>query len=234
VCICGRPNVGKSSLLNALLGEQRVIVTPVPGTTRDVIEESINLNGLPVALWDTAGIRVAEDDVEKLGVELSMRYVDKADAAVVVLDGSAAMTDDDRQCLRWTAGKKRLIVINKNDLPQVLDLGGGDRRIANAEVIYVSAMSGKGLKHLRDSLRDLLLDMAIAPPVVLTNLRHRAALVAGDQALSEAVNSVENGDAAEFVAVSLQAARERLEEITGKITNDDILERVFSQFCIGK
>lgn len=234
VCICGRPNVGKSSLLNALLGEQRVIVTPVPGTTRDVIEESINLNGLAVVLWDTAGIRVAEDDVEKLGVELSMRYVDRADAAVVVLDGSAEMTDDDRQCLRSTESKKRLVVINKSDLPQVLDVGEHDRRIADVGVIRVSAMTGKGLKDLRNSLRDLLLDTAVAPPVVLTNLRHHAALIAGDQALSEAVNSVESGDAAEFVAVSLQAARERLEEITGKITNDDILEQVFRQFCIGK
>ena len=102
VCICGRPNVGKSSLLNALLGEQRVIVTPIPGTTRDIIEEAINLDGLPVVLWDTAGIRTTEDQVEQLGVELSLKHVEEADAAIVVLDGSAKITEEDLRCLRLT------------------------------------------------------------------------------------------------------------------------------------
>ncbi len=234
VCISGRPNVGKSSLLNALLGEARVIVTPVPGTTRDVIEEAVNLNGLPVVLWDTAGIRVAEDQVEQLGVELSLRHVDKADAVIVVLDGSCELTDDDLRCLQSTESKKRLIVINKDDLPQSLDDVELQRRISPARIIRVSAMKGDGVQPLRDSLRELLLDNQVEPGVVLTNLRHRSALVAGEECLREAVDSLGSGVAAEFVAVNLQAARERFEEIIGKVTNDDILERIFSNFCIGK
>jgi tRNA modification GTPase len=230
VCICGRPNVGKSSLLNALLGEQRVIVTPVPGTTRDVIEEGLNLNGLPVVLWDTAGIRVTEDQVEKLGVELSLKHLDEADAALVVLDGSSRMIEDDLRCLALTESKKRLVVINKNDLPQALDPGG----IAAGEVIRVSATGGSGLSELKKSLRQLLLNMEVEPTAVLNNLRHKAALLGGNQALGEAIVSLESKCAAELVAVSLQEAKERLEEITGAVTSEDILERIFSQFCVGK
>jgi tRNA modification GTPase len=234
VCICGRPNVGKSSLLNALLGEQRVIVTPVPGTTRDVIEEAVNLDGLPVVLWDTAGIRVTEDQVEKLGVELSLAHLEKADAAIVVLDGSTKLTDEDFSCLRRTASKKRLIVLNKNDLPLAVDLAELDKTVCGTDLLYLSATSGMGLDELKRSLRKLLLNLEVEPSVVLTNLRHRAALVAGNQALSSAIDSVQARAAAEFVAVNLQEANERLEEIIGRVTNEDILEQVFNKFCIGK
>ncbi len=234
VCICGRPNVGKSSLLNALLGETRVIVTPTPGTTRDVIEEAVNLNGLPVVLWDTAGLRIAEDEVERLGVELSLRHVDKADAVIVVLDGSCEITDDDLRCLRSTESKKRLIVINKSDLPQFIADGELNRLISRGGMIRAAAINGMGLEQLRNSLRELLLDTQVEPAVVLTNLRHRSALAAGEECLRDAANSLDGGVAAEFVAVNLQAARERLEEIIGKVTSEDILERIFRNFCIGK
>ena len=234
VCICGRPNVGKSSLLNALLGEQRVIVTPVPGTTRDVIEEAINLDGLPVVLWDTAGIRMTDEQVEKLGVELSLAHVEKADAAIVVLDASAEISEDDRRCLRATASKKCLIVINKVDLPQALDGAELERAFCGAAVIRVSAKNGSGLMELKHALRDLLVKKEVDSPVVLTNLRHKAALTAGSSALDDAVTSLQNRYAPELVAINLQEANERLEEIVGKMTNDDILERIFSHFCIGK
>ena len=121
VCICGRPNVGKSSLFNAVLGEERVIVTAIAGTTRDVIEESINLDGLPVVLWDTAGIRDATDEVERIGVNLSREHLEKSEAVIVVLDGSALLTDEDRIFLSSTTKKKGLIAINKSDLEQRLD-----------------------------------------------------------------------------------------------------------------
>jgi tRNA modification GTPase len=234
VCICGRPNVGKSSLLNALLGEQRVIVTPVPGTTRDVIEEAINLNGLPVVLWDTAGIRTTVDQVESLGVELSLAHVEKADAAIIVVDGSAEISEDDRRCLRATARKKCLIVINKDDLPQALDGAQLDSAVSGAAVMRVSAKNGTGLSELKHALRELLVDKEVEPPVVLTNLRHRAALAAGNSALSDAVTSLQNRYAPELVAINLQEAMERLEEVVGKTTNQNILERIFSTFCIGK
>ena len=234
VCICGKPNVGKSSLLNALLGEQRVIVTPIPGTTRDVIEEAVDLDGLPVVLWDTAGIRMTQDQVEKLGVEFSLAHLEKADAAIVVLDGSSELTADDLSCLKRTTSKKRLIVLNKNDLPLAVDIAVLDKAVSGTELIHLSATRGTGLDGLKRSLRKLLLNTEVEPSVVLTNLRHRAALVGGNQALSLAVDSLQARCAAEFVAVSLQEASERLEEIVGQLTNDDILERVFSKFCIGK
>lgn len=234
VCICGRPNVGKSSLLNALLGEQRVIVTPLPGTTRDVIEEAINLGGLPVVLWDTAGIRATEDEVEKLGVEMALEFIAKADGALIVLDGSVPMTDDDRRCLRATEGKKRLIVINKDDLPRVFRVAELRDMAASADLIHTSVTHGKGLENLKQSLRNMLVDKETDAPIVLTNLRHKAALVAADKSLREAISSLQEGYAPEFVAVNLQETKERLEEIVGRVQTEDILERVFSSFCIGK
>ena len=234
VCICGRPNVGKSSLLNALLGEQRVIVTAIPGTTRDVIEEGVNLDGLPVVLWDTAGIRTTEDQVEQLGVEQSLKHVENADAAIVVLDGSSKITKDDLRCLQLTESKKRLVVLSKNDLAQALDRGELEGALSGAGLISVSAASGNGLNKLKQSLRELLLDTTIEPTVALSNLRHKAALLAGNEALGVAMGSLQNRCSAELVAIALQEAQERLEEITGALTNDDVLERIFTQFCIGK
>jgi tRNA modification GTPase len=234
VCICGRPNVGKSSLLNALLGEQRVIVASVAGTTRDIVEEGLRLDGLPVALSDMAGIRTSEDEVEQLGVQFSLRQVEEADAALMVLDGSTEMTEDDLYCLRLTAGKKRLVVINKSDLPPVID-GAGLQSIApSACFIRVSAINGEGLTELKQKLRGLLLQTDLESPIVVSNIRHKSALLSGNEALSEAVSALEHRCPAELIAVHLQLAKERLDEITGGVNDDDILERIFSQFCIGK
>jgi tRNA modification GTPase len=234
VCICGRPNVGKSSLLNALLREQRVIVTSIPGTTRDVIEEGLNLDGLPLVLWDTAGIRSSDDEVERLGVQFSLKHVEEADAAMVVLDGSTAISGDDLHCLRLTEGKKRLVVVNKNDLLQIPTDAELNRAAAGDKLIRISAMNGTGLQALEQSLRELLLQTEAKPTVVLSNVRHKAALVSGNEALGEAVMALQSRCAAELVAVNLQVAKERLEEITGAVNNDDILERIFSHFCVGK
>jgi tRNA modification GTPase len=233
VCICGRPNVGKSSLLNALLGEERVIVSSIPGTTRDVIEETLNLQGLPVVLWDTAGIRTSGDEIEHAGVQLSLKHVAQADAVLAVLDGSAALEAEDRECLRLAKGKKCLLVVNKSDLPQRL-YGELDQICPDAERVRVSAKSGNGLDVLKGALRNLLLDAEVESPVVLTNLRHKSALLTADQALAECIQALEGRCAPELIAVLLQSAKEGLEEITGKISGDDILERIFTSFCIGK
>jgi tRNA modification GTPase len=234
VCICGKPNVGKSSLLNALLGEQRVIVTPIPGTTRDVIEEAIDLNGLPLVLWDTAGIRVTGDPIEKLGVDLSLVHLEKADAAIVVLDASMRLAEDDMSCLRKTTGKRRVIVLNKNDLPLGLDVTELGQLAPDAELLHLSAINGTGLLELKKALRKLLLDAEVEPSLVLTNVRHRSGLIGAAEALSSALDALQTCSAGEFVAVHLQEARENLEEVVGKMSNDDILERIFSNFCIGK
>ena len=232
VCICGRPNVGKSSLLNALLGEERVIVTPVPGTTRDVVEESVNLGGLPVTLWDTAGLRKTEDQVERIGVELAKRHVDKADLVILVLDGSTELTADDESLLRGIK-KKTIIVLNKDDLSRKLSeealdhFGIGDR-------YSVSAKFGSGIAALKNGLRARLLEVNAEAPVVITNLRHRSALICCEEALDNAQMSLAENQPAEFIAVDLHNAKEALEEIIGKVDNEVLLERIFSSFCIGK
>jgi len=232
VCICGRPNVCKSSLINALIGEERVIVTPTPGTTRDVIEEAINLNGLPVVLWDTAGIRETNDQIEQMGVALSRQYLEKADALIVVLDGSTVLTQEDDALLLSVREKKRLIALNKNDLPQKLEMT--EPYDQKAVVTSVSAKSGAGVESLREALRSLLLGCSIEPSVMVTNVRHWSKLNRSEQALGRAALALTDGFPPEIIAIDLHDAREALEEIIGTVGNDDILERIFSEFCIGK
>jgi tRNA modification GTPase len=234
VCICGRPNVGKSSLLNALVGDSRVIVSALPGTTRDVIEESLNLDGLPIVLWDTAGIRETEDEVEKIGVGLSVKHVEKADAVIALLDGSESLTQEDVSLLTNIDHGKSLIAVNKSDLQQRLDLVQVKQILSESWVVPVSAMDGTGVDELKANLRQLLLGRTIESPLILNNLRHKNALLRGDQVLAIAVEALERGDAPEMVAVNLQEARESFEEVVGIVTSEDVLERVFSDFCIGK
>jgi tRNA modification GTPase len=234
VCICGRPNVGKSSLFNALLGEERVIVTPIAGTTRDVIEESINLDGLPVVLWDTAGIRDTADQVEQIGVKLSREHLEKSEAVVVVLDGSATLTEEDRIFLSSTTNKMGLVAINKSDLELKVDRNQLRQTVGNRKIVTVSATQGHGIQELRESLRETILPMDIEPPFVLTNVRHKSALLCGEQALADAGLALDEAQPPELVAVALQQARESLEEVVGAVQNDDILELIFSKFCIGK
>lgn len=234
VCICGRPNVGKSSLLNALLGEDRVIVTDVPGTTRDVIEESINLDGLPVVLWDTAGIRESDDRIEQIGVNLSLRYLETSDAALVVLDGSESLAPADLTLLESLNGKNALIVINKSDLSQELAVAELKNRGFLGAMPSISARTGSGIEGLKGQLRNLILGCPQEPPVVLTNIRHNAALVRSEKALADASASLAKSCPPELAAVELCDAREALEEIIGMISSDDILELVFKQFCLGK
>jgi tRNA modification GTPase len=234
VCICGRPNVGKSSLFNALLGEERVIVTPIPGTTRDVIEESINLDGLPVVLWDTAGIRDAIDEVERIGVNLSREHLEKSEAVVVVLDGSMRLTDEDRIFLSSTTKKMGLVAINKIDIEQRVDRDQLRQIVGDKNIVTVSATQGHGIEELRKSLRELILHTDMEPSFVLTNLRHKSALLCGEQALANAGLALYETQPPELVAVALQEARESLEEVVGVIQKDDVLELIFSKFCIGK
>ena len=239
VCICGRPNVGKSSLLNALAGASRVIVSAIPGTTRDVIEDSINLDGLPVVLWDTAGIHQTEDEVERTGVGLSLDHIEKADAVIAVLDGSESLTQEDVSVLVNIDHKKSLIVINKSDLQQQLELERVDLVrakdfLANACIVPVCAKDGTGVDVLKANLRQVLLGSSIESSVVLNNLRHKNSLSRGHQVLGMALDALTRGDPPELIAINLHEARESFEEVVGIVTNEDVLERIFSDFCIGK
>jgi tRNA modification GTPase len=233
VCICGRPNVGKSSLMNALLGTDRVIVTPIPGTTRDVIEESLNLDGLPVIIWDTAGIRESADQVEQLGIALSRQYLEQADALVVVIDGSVELTPEDGALLQIAQSKKVVIAVNKSDLPSVVELQSlatdGSTRL-----LTTSAKTGTGIDSLKRTLRELVLGYVTESPVTVTNLRHRSELLRSATGLGRAAETLSQGLPPELAAIDLNDAREALEEIIGIVSNDDILERIFTNFCIGK
>jgi tRNA modification GTPase len=234
VCICGRPNVGKSSLLNALLGDSRVIVSAIPGTTRDVIEESLNFDGLPVVLWDTAGIRETEDEVEKTGVGLSLEHIAKADAVIAVLDGSESLTQDDVSLLINIDQGKSLIAINKSDLRQQIDVDEVKQIHSNALFVRVCARDSSGVDDLKAKLRQLLLGRSIESSVVLNNLRHKNSLLRGHDVLATAIEALNRRDPPEIVAVNLQEVIEDLEDVVGIVTSEDVLERIFNDFCIGK
>lgn len=240
--IIGRPNVGKSSLLNALLETDRAIVTSVPGTTRDVLEEVLNIRGIPVRLVDTAGLRETDDPVEREGVRRSRAAMENAELLVVLLDGSAPLTPEDRELLRQHPDKKRLVVVNKTDLPSELDpealqhAAARQAGMPSSGMVWISVRTGAGLDTLRDALRTLLLRADFEPgeAAVVTRLRHRTNLIKACEALVAAAESVENRLSGEFVAMDLRAALDALGEITGAVTTDEILDRIFSEFCIGK
>jgi len=234
VCICGRPNVGKSSLLNALVGDNRVIVSAIPGTTRDVIEDSLNLDGLPVVLWDTAGIRETEDEVEKAGVGLSLEHIANADVVIAVLDGSESLTQEDISLLLNIDHSKSLVAVNKSDLQQQLDLIEASHMFTSSCFVPVCAKDGTGIDGLKSKLRQFLLGKSIESPVILNNLRHKNSLLRGQDVLATAIMHLERSDPPDIVAVSLQEARESFEEVVGMVTSEDVLERIFSSFCIGK
>lgn len=237
--IMGRPNVGKSSLLNALLRTDRAIVTPVPGTTRDVLEEVLNIRGVPVRLLDTAGVHGTEDPVEQEGIRRSLAAMEQAELLLIVLDGSMPLTEDDQELLARHRDKKRLVVINKADLPCRIDssaLAVLEHDEPACAVVRISAKTGDGLDDLRDRLRAMILRADFEPgeSVVVTHLRHQSALLRAKEALTCAAGSVVAKLSGEFVAMDLRAAIDALGEITGAVSTDDILERIFREFCIGK
>jgi tRNA modification GTPase len=237
--IIGRPNVGKSSLLNALLKTDRAIVTPIPGTTRDVLEEVLNIRGIPVRLLDTAGIRDTTDPVEQEGVRRSRVAQEQADLLLIVLDGSMPLTQDDRTLLEDACpnvDQKRLVVVNKTDLPGRIDPALLPPAGSDCAVAQISAQTGDGLDELRDRIRLLLIrpDFETRETVLVTHLRHQTALQRTQDAMTAALASVEAGQAGELIAMDLRAAIDALGEITGAVSTDDILDRIFKEFCIGK
>ena len=237
VAILGRPNVGKSSLMNALLKSDRAIVTPVPGTTRDLLEEVVSIHGIPVRLFDTAGIRLTNDPVENEGIRRSQLAWEEADLALILLDGSQPLSESDRVLLSRPEAAQALLVINKCDLPRLLAKEELERACpTSASAIDISAKIQIGLDGLREAIRSRLTPerLEARDSVLVTNLRHAAALDRALQAVEQARHSVESGRAGELVAMDLRIAADALGEITGIITTDEVLERIFSEFCIGK
>lgn len=234
VCIVGRPNVGKSSLMNALLGVDRAIVTATPGTTRDFIEETVNFDGLPVVLWDTAGIRGGTEGVEQIGIDVTLERLEESEGCLLVLDGSAPLTPEDTEVMQRVGDRQGLAVVNKSDLGQRLTPAEVSETLPHLKQVRVSALTNQGLDELRTALRDCFLDSSKESEIVVTNVRHKAALERARSSLSEVQRAMEQGMPPDIVAVDLQEARDNLAEIIGAVTNDDVLERIFSQFCIGK
>jgi tRNA modification GTPase len=243
VVIVGRPNVGKSSLLNSLLREDRAIVTEIPGTTRDVIEESVIWDGLAVTLVDTAGLRETTDVVEQEGIKRTRSAQENGDIVLHVLDAAElnrnGLQNGLGEFVAPSSGGQGMVLINKSDLVDTTSLkhliGCVEERM-RCKVIPISVRTGSGLEELKKSIRSILSQASLESDegVVVTNVRHRMALERAGVSIREALDSTRKGIEPEFVAVDLRGASDSLGEITGAITSDDILNRIFSDFCIGK
>jgi len=233
VVILGRPNVGKSSVLNRLLREERAIVTAIPGTTRDVIEESIDLDGVTVRLVDTAGVRETDDIVEQEGIKRTRVAQAEADLLLVVVDRSVPLTSDDRKLLSVVRHRKHVVLLNKADLAGEAE---SDAALVDHSSYSISAKTGWGVETVKSAIRAQLLSEGFeaADGVAVTNVRHRDALRRAGESLGQALESVQWGAAGELVSIDVRAAADALGEITGAITTDEILGRIFSEFCIGK
>jgi tRNA modification GTPase len=234
--IAGRPNVGKSSLLNRLLGEERAIVTPIPGTTRDFIEEAIRIEGLPIRLTDTAGIRDAENMIEQKGVEQVWEKLAGADAVIFLLDGSEELSGEDRDLLESVEKKKCIVAINKSDLPQRLAEADIARIIPGVGPIWISAKYGDGIVQLKEKI------LALAGSersdsgndIIIGSLRHKTALEKAEELIWKARESLLSGLSPEFAALDIKETFRHLDEIVGETTSEEMLDRIFSTFCIGK
>ncbi|MBZ0155458.1 MAG: tRNA uridine-5-carboxymethylaminomethyl(34) synthesis GTPase MnmE [Alphaproteobacteria bacterium] len=242
--IVGKPNVGKSSLLNALLERDRAIVTEMPGTTRDIIEGSLNINGLPLRIMDTAGIRETRNLAEKEGVRRSLRAIEGADIVIAVLDASRPLEEADREVLAKVRGKRVVVVVNKVDA----EIGGfsledsdpgapGRDSEPSPPVIRVSAVRGEGIDVLKEEVYSLCIPrgpFSQREDVLITTVRHRDSLDRAADSLREAESSLQNDVPLEVTALFLREALDHLGEIVGMVTTDDILNRIFDEFCIGK
>ncbi len=234
--IIGKPNVGKSSLLNALLREERAIVTPMPGTTRDVIEEIVNIEGIPVRLMDTAGLRPVEDAVEEEGIRRAHDRLAQADLVLWVLDGSAPLSAEDWAILPHVSSKESILAVNKSDLPQLIRLDELHQRIPDAPFVAISALYGSGMDCLQEAIRHLALGgqaASLAEPI-LSHLRHKLAVEAAQEALSRAMQTLSRNLSGEFIILDLREALEALKGILGETAPEDVLDRIFERFCIGK
>ncbi len=228
--IVGRPNAGKSSLFNQLLGHDRAIVSPVAGTTRDTIEETAAVRGIPVVFVDTAGLREAGDEIEREGVRRGRQALDRADLVLFALDGSEPLHPEDEARLSSPAWPKRIIVRNKSDLPARLELPPGTESVA------VSCLTGDGMETLKDRIKSLFWSGRVKPEMVeaMLNARHLEALRRAGEAIQAGLGSLEMGEPVELTAVELRLGTSAIGEIVGKTATDDLLDTIFSKFCIGK
>jgi tRNA modification GTPase len=237
VTLVGRPNVGKSSLFNSLLGHSRAIVTEIPGTTRDVITESIALDGIPVTLTDTAGLRASGDQIESIGIARTKREAADSDLLIVVIDGSEAMTDEDQRVIADVSDQRHIVAINKSDLPTFSIACANEESPRNERhrLISVSAETNAGLEQLRAAILESFKNGdATVEGLLITNARHHDLLRSAIDAIMSSEHLLESRASEEIILVGLHNALRFLGEITGETTADEILGQIFSTFCIGK
>lgn len=235
--IIGRPNVGKSSLLNALLHEDKAIVTNVAGTTRDVIEEYVNVAGVPLKLIDTAGIRKTDDTVEKIGVERSRQALDSADLVLLLIDGSTLLTAEDKRLIELTANHQRIVLLNKVDLPAKTTADQLNALLAGDRVIPLSVTTNQGLDTLAATIKHLFFKEGLTnsqQTVMVTNARQTALLKKAKQALDDVLSGIADGMPVDLVQIDLKRCWDLLGEITGDSYQDELIDQLFSQFCLGK
>lgn len=239
IAIVGKPNVGKSSLMNALLKETRAIVTDIPGTTRDTIVEDINIKGIPVKLIDTAGIHETEDTVEKIGIEKSKESFNQADLVVLILDASRNIEKEDMDIVEFVENRKCLVLLNKADLGFAFDgsvIEELKRKMPNAIFIKTAVKDSLGLKDIEEEIEKLVYngDIKQSGSIFVTNVRHSNLLVSAKSALDDAMGMIQMGEALEFVEIDVKRAWEFLGEIIGETASDSIIDEVFARFCLGK
>ena len=236
IAIVGKPNVGKSSLMNGLLKETRAIVTDIPGTTRDTIEEVLSIRNIPVYLVDTAGIRETSDKVEKIGIEKSKEAFNQADFILFLLDGSRPLEEEDLQIMEFLKEKKSLVLINKRDLGEAISIEEIAAKLPASQVIEASLLKGQGITEIEDAVEDLVYGGEIVQKesMMVNNVRHIELLQQAVKSLTDALHMSERREALDFIEVDVKNAYEKLGELIGETVSDDIINEVFARFCLGK
>lgn len=232
--IVGKPNVGKSSILNSVLKEERAIVTHVAGTTRDVIEEVVNLKGIPLVLVDTAGIRKTDDLVENIGVEKSKQLIEIADLILFVVDGSRALDEEDMRIHEAIKAEKVIGILNKIDIREDIDLSPLTKI---NKWLEISAIKNQGIDEMEEEIYNHIIEENVedsSQKITITNIRHKSALEKTKQSIENIFETIENGLPMDLMAVDIKGALDSLSEVTGEISSEDLLDHIFSNFCVGK
>ena len=236
IAIIGSPNAGKSSLLNSMLKEERAIVTDIAGTTRDIIEEQISIEGIPFKVIDTAGIRDAKDKIEQIGIEKSKKAANEADVILAVFDSSVPLNDEDREILNLLKHKKSIIVLNKTDLKQVVNKECKEIQDVNTEVINISLKNNEGLERIYESLVKMfnLNQINLDNELTITNIRHQELINKAIESTRMALNDLNNSMPIDIISINIKEILEHLGEITGDNVSEDIIKSIFAKFCLGK
>ena len=234
--IVGKPNVGKSSLLNSILGDNRAIVTDIAGTTRDVIEEFVNIKGIPLKIVDTAGIRETEDVVEKIGVEKSRESFSTADLVIMVLDASRKLSEEDMEILESLKNKKTIVLLNKMDLEPQIELEKIEEFVNSEDIIKISALKHQGIEELQDKIEAMVYHGSVknSSNLMITNSRHKDALFKAYESINDAISAIEQRMPYDFIEVDFKNIWDYLGYINGDTVREDLLDTIFANFCIGK